>query len=97
MPLSNLPRSKLIAYSIELEGDGIYRLAGIYRNEPIVELQGDRSGFHHGSLLLEIYASPANAMSGHYRTDHSTRGSMKITNKHENVFDTFESAQKALS
>ena len=38
-------KSKLIAHSIELEKDGIYRIAGIYRNEPRVELQGTAAKF----------------------------------------------------
>ncbi len=88
-------RSKLIAHSIELEDDGIYRIAGIYRNEPRVELQGDRSEIHHGSLLLEVNGEPPESMEGHYWTDRGTRGSMTVTDRRKKVFDTFEAAREA--
>ena len=90
-------RSKLIAHSIALEEDGIYRIAGIYRNEPRVELQGDRSEIHHGSFVLEVYGMPPNSMEGHYWTDRSTRGTMTITNRKKKMFDTFEAANSAVN
>jgi hypothetical protein len=87
-------RSKLIAHSIEKEDDdGIYRLAAIYRNEPKIELQGNRSEIHHGSFSLEIYGNPVNLMEGHYWTDRGTKGSMKLTDQRKELFDTFEQAE----
>lgn len=88
-------RSKLIAHSIDLEEDGVYRLAGIYRNEPTVELQGDRSEIHHGSLLLEVYGSPPVSMGGHYWTDRGTRGSMAVSDRQRKIHNTFEEAHTA--
>ncbi len=85
-------KSKLIAHSIEFEEDGIYRIAGIYRNEPRVELQGDRSEIHHGSLLLEVYGTPPTSMEGHYWTDRGTRGTMKVAERKGKIFDNFEAA-----
>ena len=37
-------KSLLVAHSIRLEPDNIYRIAGIYRNEPRLELQGGGGG-----------------------------------------------------
>ena len=88
-------KSKLVAHSIELDGDAVYRIAGTYRNEPRVELQGDRSEIHHGSLLLEIYGTPPASMEGHYWTDRGTRGTMKVTDRKKKVFDTYGAAQEA--
>jgi len=88
-------KSFLIAHSIELEIDGIFRIAGIYRNEPNIELQGDRSEIHHGSMLLEVYGAPPSSLEGHYWTDRNTRGVMKFTKRNENQFDTFASAKAA--
>ncbi len=88
-------RSKLIAHSIDLEQDGIYRVTGIYRNEPTLELQGERSEIHHGSLLLEVYGNRVTALEGHYWTDRNTRGSMKLFSRNKKIFDTFESAYEA--
>lgn len=90
-------KSKLIAHSIELDDDNIYRIAGIYRNEPRVELQGERSEIHHGSLLLEIYGTPPEAMEGHYWTDRGTRGTMQVTDKKPDIYDNFEAADKAFN
>lgn len=86
-------RSCLVAHSIELEDDGIYRIAAIYRNEPRLELQGDRSEIHYGSLLLEVFGAPPESMEGHYWTDRSTRGSLRVGHRRMEVKDTFESAR----
>jgi hypothetical protein len=88
-------RSKLIAHSIEKEEDGVFRLAAIYRNEPKIELQGDRSEIHHGSLSLEIHGSPVDLMEGHYWTDRGTKGSMKLTGKKNKQYSTYEQAESA--
>ena len=85
-------RSKLIAHSIEKEEDGLFRLAAIYRNEPKIELQGDRSEIHHGSFSLDIHGSPVTVIEGHYWTDRGTKGSMKLTEKKSELFDTYEQA-----
>jgi len=86
-------RSKLIAHAIEREDDGIFRLAAIYRNEPKIELQGDRSEIHHGSFSIEIHGSPVSLMEGHYWTDRGTKGSMKLTDHKKELFGTFEQAE----
>jgi hypothetical protein len=86
-------RSRLIANSIELEGDGLYKLAAIYRNEPKIELQGNRSEIHFGAILLEIYGNPPTSLEGHYWTDRHTRGSMKLKDRHRELYDTYELAE----
>ena len=90
-------RSKLIAHAIEKEDDGLFRLAAIYRNEPKIELQGDRSEIHHGSLSLEIHGSPVSLMEGHYWTDRGTKGSMKLTDHKNELFGTYEQAESGYS
>jgi len=86
-------RSRLIAHSIEKEEDGVFRLAAIYRNEPKIELQGDRSEIHHGSFSLEIHGTPAELMEGHYWTDRGTKGSMKVMARKKELFSTYELAE----
>jgi len=88
-------KSKLIAHSIDQEEDGLYRLAGVYRNEPNIGLQGKRSEIHHGALSLEIYGTPPNRLEGHYWTDRSTRGEMRLTDRRETIFDTYADAKAA--
>jgi hypothetical protein len=86
-------KSKLIAHSIELEEDGVYRLAGVYRNEPNIGLQGRHSNIHHGALSLEIYGSPPTNLEGHYWTDRNTRGEMKLSNRVATLYDTYAAAK----
>lgn len=85
-------RSKLIAHSITQEGDGLYRIAAIYRNEPSIELQGVRSEIHHGSWLLETYDTPPHQLEGHYWTDRGTRGTINLSNRRKELFSSYEQA-----
>jgi hypothetical protein len=88
-------RSVLIAYSFEpQEDDGLFKLVGVYRNEPKIELQGVRSEIHHGSFALEIHGSPVYELQGHYWTDRGTKGGMKLSDRVTKLFDTFEQAEK---
>jgi hypothetical protein len=85
-------KSKVIAYSFDKESDGIRKVSAVYRNEPKIELQGNRSEIHHGSFNLEIYGVPASSLEGHYWTDRGTKGSMKLFGRKKKVLDTFEAA-----
>lgn len=91
-------RSVLIAHSIEpQEDDDLYKLVGIYRNEPKIELQGLRSEMHHGSFALEIHGSPPYELQGHYWTDRGTKGSMRLSNRKKALYDTFEQAENSIN
>lgn len=88
-------KSILVAYNIEpQEDEGLYKLIGVYRNEPKIELQGLRSEIHYGSISLEIHGSPVYELEGHYWTDRGTKGSMKLSNKVPKLFNTFEQAEE---
>ncbi len=89
-------RSTLIAHSIEQEQDGLFRLAGIYRNEPRIDLQGVRSEIHHGAFSMEIHGTPVESLEGHYWTDRETKGAIKLFNRNAKLFDTFEKAKAEL-
>ena len=91
-------RSVLITHSIEQqEDDELFKLVGVYRNEPKIELQGVRSEIHHGSFALEIHGSPVYELQGHYCTDRGTKGGMKLNNKVKELYDTYEQAEEELS
>lgn len=91
-------RSVLVAHSIEQqEGDDLFKLVGVYRNEPKIELQGVRSEIHHGSFALEIHGSPVYEMQGHYWTDRATKGGMKLSERVEKLYDTYEQAEREFS
>lgn len=89
--------SKSIAYSIEKEDDGLFKLNVIYQNQPSIELRGKRSEIHHGSFILNISGSPVTSLKGHYWTDRSTRGAMHLTMRTMQFFDNFEIAQEQFS
>ena len=87
-------RSVLVAYSIDQQEDeGLFRLVGVYRNEPKIELQGVRSEIHHGSFALEIHGTPVYELQGHYWTDRGTKGGMKLFNRVKTLYDTYEQAE----
>lgn len=91
-------RSVLIAHSIDQQEDeDLYKLVGVYRNEPEIELQGVRSEIHHGSFALDIHGNPVYELSGHYWTDRGTKGGMKLSAKVAELYDTYEQAETNFS
>ncbi len=90
-------RSVLVAHSIDQQEDeDLFKLVGVYRNEPKIELQGVRSEIHHGSFALEIHGSPVYELQGHYWTDRGTKGGMSLSNRVTKLYDTYEQAEKGL-
>jgi hypothetical protein len=88
-------RSVLVAHSIDQQEDeGLYKLVGVYRNEPNIELQGTRSEIHHGSFTLDIHGNPVYELRGHYWTDRGTKGGMKLSDKVSKLYDTYEQAEE---
>ncbi len=95
--VTNESRSILIAHSIEQqEDDDLFKLVGVYRNEPKIELQGVRSEIHHGSFALEVHGSPVYELQGHYWTDRGTKGGMKLESNVKKLYDTYEQAVREL-
>jgi hypothetical protein len=90
-------RSVLVAHCIEQQEDeDLFKLVGVYRNEPKIELQGVRSEIHHGSFALEIHGSPVEELEGHYWTDRATKGGVKLFNKVDKLYATYEQAEREL-
>jgi hypothetical protein len=88
-------KSVLVAHSIDQqEEEDLYRLVGVYRNEPEIELQGVRSEIHHGAFSLEIYGAPVYGIKGHYWTDRGTKGSIKLYDKVSKLYDTYEQTEE---
>ena len=61
--------SRLIAYKMVEENDGVFLVTGVYTNTPKLELRGDRSEIHYGALLLQVLGDPPISLEGHYWTD----------------------------
>ncbi|SFC09219.1 hypothetical protein [Pseudoalteromonas denitrificans] len=90
-------RSILVAHSIDQqEDDDLFKLVGVYRNEPKIELQGVRSEMHHGSFALEVHGYPVYELQGHYWTDRGTKGGMKLESKVKTLYDTYEQADREI-
>ena len=86
-------KSVLVAHSIDQQEDeDLFKLVGVYRNEPKIELQGVRSEIHHGSFALEIHGNPVYELQGHYWTDRGTKGGMKLSDRVAKLYDTYEQA-----
>ena len=90
-------KSVLVAHSIEQQEDeDLFKLIGVYRNEPKIELQGVRSEIHHGSFALEIHGSPVEELEGHYWTDRATKGGMKMIGRVDKLYNTYEQAEREI-
>lgn len=90
-------RSVLVAHSIEQQEDtDLFKLVGVYRNEPKIELQDAGSSIHHGAFSLDVHGSPVYELTGHYWTDRTTKGGMTLSNKVKKLYDTYEQADQEL-
>lgn len=89
--------SWLIAHSIVRSNDGIFRVAGVYMNNPNLPLRGERSEIHYGAILLDVQGQPPTALEGHYWTDRHTRGTMRLTRRKAKVFTNYEDARGAFA
>lgn len=87
--------SSLVSQSIEQQKNvDLFKLVGVYRNEPKIELQGVISEIHYGSFFLEIHGSPVEELEGHYWTDRGTKGEMKLFGKTVKLYSTYEQAKR---
>lgn len=86
--------SELLGAEIVGGHDGVYRVAGVYRNEPMLSVR-DRSQIHHGGLLLHVIGSPPTALKGHYWTDRKSAGEIELTERKTEEFHDFATAHAA--
>ena len=85
-------RSLLVADRVLEESDGVFQVMAVYRNEPKIELRGERSEIHYGAFRLEIRGTPPSGLRGEYWTDRVTRGTMDFDSRVPKVLDTYEEA-----
>jgi len=85
-------RSELLGADIVHSPDGLFRVAGVYTNEPRISAR-ERSPIHNGAFLLQVQGNPATSLEGHYWTDRATLGEMRVSGRLDKIFDTFASAQ----
>lgn len=94
--MTNESASELLGADIIRSPDKVFRVAGIYRNEPKLSVR-DRSQIHHGAVLLQVLGSPPSLLDGHYWTDRNTAGELRLTDHKKKVFHDFETARRAFT
>ncbi len=87
--------SELVAAEINKAGDGTYRLAAVYRNEPKLSVR-DRSPMHYGALVLDVQGDPVEGLAGYYWTDRSSRGELRTLARHQSIAGSFNVARTLL-
>lgn len=88
--------SELVAGRIIQANDGVFRILGVYTNNPKVEHR-HRSEIHFGGLLLDVQGEPAKVLEGHYWTDRNTRGSMVLENRVDEVLGSHAEGESAFA
>lgn len=84
--------STLVGTEIICSADGLYCISGVYRNEPWFDFR-NRSAIHYGALWLQIAEDEKEkTIAGHYWTDRSTAGSMRLTHRVNQKAQSFAAA-----
>ncbi len=73
--------SFLLAERIICHGDGACEVIGVYQGDPSIHLRGTLSEIHYGAFRYRVVGVPPTEMSGHYWTDRSTSGSIRLVRK----------------
>jgi hypothetical protein len=89
--------SFLVAQNIKRYDDGSYDVFGVYQSDPNIHLRGDVSEIHYGSFKYRVVGNPPTEMVGHYWTDRSTKGSIKLFGHEEALYDSYSSARQGMS
>lgn len=88
------PDSELISSTIQRAEDGVYKISGIYRSEPLLSIR-ERSPIHFGALIVTVIGDPPSGLNGHYWTDRNSSGEFNATMKKANLYSDFVSAKSA--
>jgi len=88
--------SFLIVGSLEVQSDGAAYLSGVYQSDPSILLRSKVSEIHYGSFRYRVLGNPPAEMSGHYWTDRNTNGSIKISDRRKEIFDSFSHANASV-
>ena len=82
--------SVLVAHKFQQQEDGLFQLIGTYQNIPEVQLRGNRSEIHNGTILLNVEGDPPTALKGHYWTDRKTKGSFLLSDCKEKIANNYK-------
>ncbi|MDX0518896.1 hypothetical protein GOL81_30730 [Sinorhizobium medicae] len=87
--------SFLVASSFDINADGTTYVYGVYQGVPSISDRKAVSAIHYGSFRYKAIGSPVTGLSGHYWTDRETGGSIDLSDRQPELFDSFASAEKA--
>lgn len=85
--------SELISSTIQRAEDGVYKISGVYRSEPLLSIR-ERSPIHFGAMIITVIGDPPSGLNGHYWTDRNSSGEFKSIERKLAVFSDFSSAQQ---
>ena len=88
--------SELVGSSIHRAEDGVYRVTGVYRNEPMLSAR-DRSPIHYGAVLLDVQGDPPSQLVGQYWTDRDSAGELRCHGRIDKSCASFDDAITAFS
>ncbi|WP_394754238.1 hypothetical protein [Crenothrix sp.] len=86
--------SELISSTIQRAEDGLYKISGIYRSEPLLSIR-ERSPIHFGAMIVTVIGDPPSGLNGHYWTDRNSSGEFNATMKKEDLYSDYVSAKSA--
>lgn len=85
--------SFLVTGDFDLQNDGTAYVYGVYQSDPNILLRSHISEIHYGSFKYKVLGKPPRELSGHYWTDRNTNGSIKLSDRRKEIFDSFSSAK----
>ena len=83
--------SEVVAAEINKGADGTYRVAAVYRNEPMISIR-ERSPIHYGGMLVNVHGDPVEELAGHYWTDRQSRGALRTVARHDSIVSSYGKA-----
>ena len=87
--------SFLVASSFDIKDDGTIYVYGVYQGEPSIADRKAVSAIHYGSFQYKVIGNPVTELKGHYWTDRDTGGSIVLSERRPQWFDSFASAAAA--
>jgi hypothetical protein len=85
--------STLVGTEFVCAPDGMFCISGVYLNGPSFAFRG-KSPIHYGAIWLQVATDdPDKKMHGHYWTDRKTAGSMNLTSRRQQKYQTFAAAE----
>ncbi|WP_416236743.1 hypothetical protein [Yoonia sp. 67] len=91
--------SFLVASSFDLQEDGTIYIYGVYQSDPGILFRKNAaitskrtSHIHYGSFKYKVLGRPPIELNGHYWTDRGTNGSIRLSDRHLQIFDSYSHA-----